>query len=175
MRRLLKFIHVLGASGMLGAMACLLVLLAFTPQPETLAEYARMRAAMAGIAQWILLPALGLTLVGGLFAMAMTPVFHNAGWAWVKLATGILTFEWTLVALLGPLQKQAELSAQALAGDLDPARLETALTAEQGSIWVLLSVALLNVVLGIWRPRFSRRAATATEGDPRPAGGKQGA
>lgn len=164
MRRLLKFLHVLGAIGLIGSMLCLLVLLAFTPEPETIAEYARMRAAMGGIAKWILLPSLGLVLVGGLFAMAMTSAFHNAGWAWIKLATGILTFEWTLVAVQGPMQRQAELSARALAGELDPALIETLLHAERGSLWVLLAVALINVVLGVWRPPFSRPAKSTQSG-----------
>lgn len=160
MRRFLKLLHVIGAIGMIGAMACLLVLLVFTPDTESIAEYARMRAAMGGIAQWILLPSLGLVLVGGLFAMAMTSAFHNAGWAWVKLATGILTFEWSLVAVQGPMQKQAEISARALAGEIDPAQIETMLHAERGSLWIMLGIALLNVFLGVWRPRFSKPAKT---------------
>ena len=40
MRRMLKFLHTMGAIGPFGAMTCLLVLLAFTPQPTSLSEYA---------------------------------------------------------------------------------------------------------------------------------------
>ena len=64
MRRALKFLHTMGAIGMMGAMACLLVLLAFTPPPTPVSEYAVMRAAMGAIATWIFLPSLGLTLGG---------------------------------------------------------------------------------------------------------------
>jgi hypothetical protein len=64
MRRLMKFMHTIGAIGLMGAMGCLLVLLSFTPTPASLSEYARMRAAMGGIATWIFFPSLGLTLIG---------------------------------------------------------------------------------------------------------------
>ena len=49
MRRLMKFMHTIGAIGLTGAMACLLVLLSFTPAPTSLSEYALMRAAMGGV------------------------------------------------------------------------------------------------------------------------------
>jgi hypothetical protein len=67
MRHLIKFLHTLGAIGMMGAMACLLVLLAFLPEPMRLSDYASMRAAMGAVAGWIFLPSLALTLVAGLF------------------------------------------------------------------------------------------------------------
>jgi len=59
----MKFMHTMGAIGIMGAMACLLVLLSFIPTPTSLLEYALMRAAMDGIATWIVLPSLGLTLM----------------------------------------------------------------------------------------------------------------
>lgn len=152
----MKFLHTIGAIGMMGAMACLLVLLAFAPEPSSLREYALLRGAMGGIAQWILLPSLAMTLVAGLLAMALTPTFHNAGWALVKLATGVLVFEWGFVGVQGPMQAEAESSAAALAGQLDPATLAQSLSAERGSLWVLLAIAALNVVLGVWRPRLRR-------------------
>ncbi len=157
MRQFLKFIHVLGAIGMIGAMACLLVMLFFLPEPQSLPEYARMRGAMGAIAQYILLPSLGLTLVGGLLGIAWTAAYHNAGWAWAKLATGILVFEWTLVAIQGPMQRQAETAAKAVAGQIDPSMIESTVHAERASLWIMLAIALLNVALGIWRPRFSRQ------------------
>ena len=155
MRRLLKFLHTMGAIGLMGAMACLLVLLNFTPAPASLAEYARMRAAMGAIATWVFLPSLGLTLIAGLLAIAVNRAYHNAGWAGVKAVTGILMFEWGFVAIQGPLQQEAELSARALVGEIDSAMLAGLLTAERNSLWILLAVGTANVVLGIWRPRLT--------------------
>jgi hypothetical protein len=88
--------------------------------------------------------------------MALNRVFLNAGWAWLKLATGVLMFEGGLVYVQGPMKQEAERSARALAGLVDPAALAVSLTGERGTLWVLLAVATANVALGIWRPRILR-------------------
>lgn len=133
----------------------MLVLLSFAPPPTSLAGYASMRGAMGAIATWIFLPALALTLVAGLLAMAANYAYQNAGWAWVKLATGILVFEGGL-RVQGSMQEEAGRSARALAGQIDPTTLAGSPGAERNTLWVLLAVATANLVLGIWRPRLSR-------------------
>ena len=158
MRQSIKFLHTIGAIGMMGAMACLVLLLGALPEPSHLAEHAALRGAMGTIATWILLPSLALTLVAGLLAMAASRGYQNAGWAWIKLATGVLVFEAGFSGVAGPLQDEAERSHQALAGD--PAALTglaQTVDAERGTLWVLLAIATLNVVLGVWRPRLRRR------------------
>src|SRR5215471_3081075 len=155
MRRLLKFLHTIGAIGLMGAMACLIVLLGFVPKPTSLPEYAMMTAAIGGVVTWIFFPSLALTLIAGLLAIAANRAYHNAGWAWAKLATGILIFEWGFTAILGPLQEEAELTARVLAGEADAGALSLSLAAERNSLWVLLAVSAANVVLGIWRPRLT--------------------
>lgn len=153
-RRLMKFLHTAGAIGFMGSMACFLVMLSMMPAPEKIAEYALMRGTMGAIAKWIFLPSLGLTLIAGLLAMAVNPVFHNAGWALTKLVTGVLIFEWGFVAVQGPMEQGAELSAQVLAGQGSIAELALTAGAERNSMWILLGVAVVNIVLGVWRPRF---------------------
>ena len=157
----LKFLHTIGAIGLIGSLGCLLVLMSLTPGPGSLAEYALMHRAMGAIATWIFFPSLGITLVAGLLAIGLNRGFHNAGWAWLKLATGILIFEGGFVRVLGPLQQGAEESARAVAGLLDPATLPGSLDAERNTVWVMLVVATVNVVLGIWRPRLTRRPAVS--------------
>ncbi|MET0677380.1 MAG: hypothetical protein ABW175_16410 [Bradyrhizobium sp.] len=156
MRRTMKFLHTMGAIGLMGSMACLLVLLSVIPPPSSLSQYALMRAAMSSVATWVFLPSLALTLVAGLLAIAVNRAYHSAGWAWVKLASGILIFEWGFAAVQGPMQQEAELSAQVLAGGADATTLAASLGAEANSLWVLLAVATANVVFGIWRPRLTR-------------------
>ncbi|WCS23849.1 hypothetical protein LOK46_22240 [Methylobacterium sp. NMS14P] len=156
MRRLLKFLHTMGSAGLLGAMASLVVMLGLSPAPSALAGYAATRGAMGAVATWIFLPALAVTLMSGLLAMALNRAFLNAGWAWLKLATGVLMFEGGLVYVQGPMKQEAEQSARALAGLVDPAVLAVSLTGERGTLWVLLAVATANVALGIWRPRILR-------------------
>lgn len=156
MRRFLKFAHTMGAIGFMGSLASLLVMLSVAPPPSSLAAYAASRGAMGAVAAWIFMPSLGLTLVAGLLAIGLNRGFHNAGWAWVKLATGILIFEGGISGVQGPMQEEAALSAQALAGQIDPATLAGSLGSERGTLLVLLAVATVNVVLGIWRPRLTR-------------------
>ena len=146
----------MGSAGLLGAMASLVVMLSLSPAPSALTGYAAMRGAMGAVATWIFLPALAVTLMSGLLAMALNRAFLNAGWAWVKLATGVLMFEGGLVYVQGPMKQEAEQSARALAGLVDPAVLAVSLTGERGTLWVLLAVATANVALGIWRPRILR-------------------
>jgi hypothetical protein len=155
MRRAMKFLHTIGAIGLMGAMVCLIVLLGFVPKPSSLSEYALLTAAMSGVVTWVFFPSLALTLIAGLLAIAVNRAFHSAGWAWAKLASGILVFEWGFTAILGPMQEEAELSARALAGEIDVASLSASLGAERNSLWVLLAVATANVILGIWRPRLT--------------------
>lgn len=140
----------------MGAMATLLVLLSMAPPPASLAGYALIRGAMGTIATWIFFPSLGLTLIAGLVAIAYSNAYHNAGWAWAKAVSGILIFESGFIGVLGPMQEEAKRSAKALAGQADPATLAASLTAERNTLWILLAVATASVVLGVWRPRFSR-------------------
>ena len=147
MRKLLKFLHTIGAVGMMGAMACLLVMLASKPPPSDAAGHAAMRTAMGAIATWVFLPSLALTLVSGLLAMAASRFYQNAGWAWIKLATGVLVFEAGFAGVVGPMQDAASRGADAL----DAAEIASV---GPGTIYVLLALALLNVALGVWRPRL---------------------
>lgn len=149
----------------MGSMASLVVLVGFVPSPASLAEYALVRGAMGAVSTWIFLPSLALTLVAGLLAIAVNRAYHNAGWAWVKLASGILVFEGGFVSVQGPMQEEAERSAAALAGQINPATLGGSLSAEQGTLWALLVIAAANVALGIWRPRLSLRPGRASVRD----------
>lgn len=156
MRRLLKFLHTMGAIGLMGAMACLLVLLQMTPAPAELSQYALMREAISRVATWIFLPSLALTLIAGLLAIAVNRAFHNVGWPWAKALSGILLFEYGFVGVQGPMKQEAELAARAVAGEVPVTELAASLGPETMSLWILLAVATANVVLGVWRPRFTR-------------------
>ena len=142
---------------MLGALAAMLVLHTVLPGTDDLAGYGQMRAAIARIAEWLLLPSLGLVLVSGLLAMAVGTSYHNAGWAWAKLALGVVMFEGTLLAVQGPAQREAALAERVAAGDAAPAELALSLAGEWYSLWIIAMLATLNIALGIWRPRFGRR------------------
>lgn len=151
----MKFLHTIGAIGLMGGMACLFVLLGLMPPLTSLREYALMSGATGAVATWVFFPSLALTLIAGLLAIALNRAYHSAGWAWAKLASGILIFEGGFVAVLGPLQDEADLAARALAGEVDPATLLLSASSVRTSLGVLLAVAAANVVFGIWRPRLT--------------------
>jgi hypothetical protein len=67
-----------------------------------------------------------------------------------------LIFEAGLARVIGPIQEEAKRSAAALAGQLDPALITGSYGAERGTLWLLLVVAMVNIILGIWRPRLTR-------------------
>jgi hypothetical protein len=69
---------------------------------------------------------------------------------------GVLVFELGFAAIQGPMQQEAELSARALTHEVDSSALAASLGTEWKSLWVLLAVAMVNVILGIWRPRLTR-------------------
>jgi len=134
-------------------MAALLVALIQMRGVESSTDMYLVVSLMDRIARWILLPSLGLTLVSGLLAMAAVPAYHGAGWVWAKLATGVLTFEGSLMAIQGPVQSLAEeaaMSATASAAYVIPPDQMDAL---HGSLVTLMAVAVVNIALGIWRPR----------------------
>ena len=167
MRRLLKFLHTMGAIGMMGAMAAMLIILAFTPLPDSLNDYTVLRITLGGVAEWLLLPSMTVVLLSGLWSMAITPAFHNAGWVLLKLVSGLIVFKGVLFSIQGPAQREAALSAGVLDGQMDPAVLGHSTSGEWGALWVIMVVATANVVLGVWRPRLSRvrKARPATEPD----------
>ena len=161
MRKFLKFLHMLGGIGLTGALFVQMLMLHNMPPVDSLQAYAAARGQMGLVAQWLLFPALAIVLVSGLLSMAWTDAFHGAGWAWAKLALGIGVFEGALMAIQGPAQREAALAAAALLGEVDPAQLGLTATAEWKSTLVILGVAIANIVLGVYRPKFSRKPSAA--------------
>lgn len=158
MKRLLKALHEIGAIGVMGALATCVVL-AWTAPTDSPVGYAAVRQGIAEVSKWILVPSLAIVVVSGLLSMAVTDAFHDAGWAWLKALLGLAMFEGTLLTVSGSARRAAELSAEAAAGQADPAQLAAVLRTEWGGLWLLLALSLANIVLAVWRPRFSRRAA----------------
>lgn len=157
LRRFTKFAHELGSTGFTGALAVHMVLLTLDPGPEQLEIHAVIRQAIAGIGDWLLFPSLGVVLFSGLLAIGINRAFHDVGWVWLKLLFGISVFEGTLVAVHGPAQRAADKAVAALAGELDVARLATEHN-EWMALWVMMSIAVLNIWLGVYRPRFMKRS-----------------
>ena len=157
MRRLLKFLHTLGAIGYAGGLAAYMLVLTGAPEISSLNEYAALRASLVPVTVWLLMPSMLVTLVSGLLAMAINFSYQNAPWVWAKALSGILIFESTLMAIDGPTKAAASASARAVAGVIDAEALSRLVEDEWGAWWALLGLAAANVALAIWRPRFGMR------------------
>ncbi len=163
MRKALKFVHTLAGVGLLGALITLSIAIVQIPSPVEQPElYVAFRNLMDAIARWLLFPSLIFTLIAGMLSMVVVKSYLHAGWVWAKLATGIIMFEGTLLAVQGPMQKEAEQARAILAAGEGFEKLGTRLDGELYSIWILAAVCVLNVFLGVWRPRFSRTSDPAS-------------
>ena len=154
--RILKILHEIGAIGVAGSFAACIVLIAKTPTPSLIA-YAAMRQGIAAIAQWLLLPSLGMVLISGLLAIAATNAYKNAAWAWIKALLGISVFEGTLLTINASARRAADLAALAASGHGDAVQLAEVLRTEWGGLWLLLGLSIANVALAVWRPRIYGR------------------
>jgi len=152
-RRLVKLVHALGAAGMIGGGLALAVLLFVAREAIGTPGYITALVAMAKLGAWIIGPSVLATVGSGVLSIAVTPAFQDAGWVWVKAATGIAVFEGSLL-FLGPIQTEAKRAAGGLADGPDLATLAHMLRAEGNTLWVILAVSFANVVLGVWRPRL---------------------
>ena len=130
----------------MGSLASLLVLMIFSPPSTSPAGYALMHGAIAAIAKWVFFPSFALTLIAGMMAIAVNRAFHDAGWAWVKLATGILVFA-------GSFQVLARYRTKPRKAWVRRSQRRSESKARCG---FFLAVSTANVVLGVWRPRLTR-------------------
>ncbi|NJK88777.1 MAG: hypothetical protein HC923_04845 [Myxococcales bacterium] len=161
MKRTLKFLHEIGTVGVMGAVSVMLILSSFG-KGLPIEDHAILREVIRLTSRLLLIPSLLIVLASGLIAMAVHKPYHNAGWVWAKLVTTPLVLEATLIAIDGPAQIAAKLSAKAAAGDAAAmTALEKVLRHEQGGLWVALFLYTANVALGVYRPKKRRRAAMA--------------
>jgi hypothetical protein len=156
MKRTLKFLHEIGSIGVIGALAAHLVLIV-SARHMSLVQYAAVRMCILNMSKWVLLPALTICLITGVLAMAVTPAYQNAGWAWIKALLGVSMLEGTLGAVQATARDAAELSNRALAGDGDAVGMADVLRHEWGGLWTIMVLSVLNVALAIWRPRLTRK------------------
>lgn len=156
-RRVLKILHELSSSGIIGALAAHLALLSVASTTQML-EYAAVRRGIEVITQYVLLPSLAVVLISGLLSIAVHRPFHGAGWAWLKLALGMAMFEGTLGAVNATARDASALAAKIVAGEAPVSSMDDVLRHEWGGLWFILFLSIINIVLGVWRPRLSRRA-----------------
>lgn len=158
-RKTLKVLHTVASGGLVGGAGAYIVLLGGA-SPETAAGYADMRATIATLTNFILMPSLGVAIVSGLLAMIVHPPFLDKGWVWIKALMGILMFQAVLVLVVGEANAIArDARALANAGE-EIAGLQAAHVKEIWTLGVVLALSLANIVFGVWRMRLMKPAAT---------------
>ncbi len=159
-RRVLKILHEISSAGMIGALGAHLVLVSLATASAV--EYAVVRRGIEAITKYVMLPSLGVVIVSGLLAIAVHRPFHSAGWAWIKLALGVSVFEGTLGAVNATARDASALAAKVAAGELPASAMDDVLRHEWGGLWVIFGLAVVNIVLGVWRPKLGKRATAAS-------------
>ncbi len=168
MRRLpktLKFLHTLAACGIIGGIGCHMILLIFAPQ-ETPAAYADMRQSISAISNYVLVPSLAIVLISGLLSMAVHTPFLNRGWAWLKAGMGFFMFKAVLTIVGVTANQAADIAQRIEEGEPAEALLQAAIFNEWAFLIFVMILSVANVVLGVWRPRFSRRPRATTQRAP---------
>ncbi len=81
-----------------------------------------------------------------------------------EAATTLLVLEGTLVALSGPAQGAAVVSARIAAGEpADAEELADFVRHERGGLAMIALLSIVNIALAVWRPRFKRRTPPPPE------------
>jgi hypothetical protein len=154
MRKTIKFLHTLASCGMIGALLGYMILLSYGPN-ATPAEYVDTRKAIAVLCDYILVPSLGIVLVSGFVSMLAHKPYMQKGWVWVKALTTIGIFESTMVVVQSKAAAGVDISTKILKGQADASALSE-LSQEWGAIGVVLTLAVANVLVGVWRPRIEK-------------------
>lgn len=158
-RRTVKFLHTVSGLGLVGGLAAYMLVLWAGPEVTSISEYAALRESLAALSKWLILPSMLGVVLSGLLAMGLNFNYMEAPWVWLKLLSGVLVFEGSIAGIDGPAQTAARLSAQARAGEIDAAALAEGVRDEWTAGWTLLFLAVANIALATWRPRFRRKRA----------------
>ena len=154
MRKLMKFFHTTGSLGVAGGLAAFMLILHFGPPIGATAEYVNLREGVDALSSYIILPSMAVVMLSGVLSMAVHFPFQNATWVWIKLLVGFLILESMLATIDAPARDAADAAREALAGQLTLEELSSSVNDRWFAWWVLLTLALANVGLAIWRPRF---------------------
>ena len=150
MRKLLKFLHTLGSCGLIGGLLVYMIVLGLVPQ-DTPADFVGARRIIGLLGTYILLPSMGACLATGLMSISVHRPFQELRWVWVKAALGIGMFEGTL-GLQSKASHAVGLSEALVEGKTTAAAVAAELSSEWYLLAAIMTLAIANIVLGVWRP-----------------------
>ncbi|MEL6199699.1 MAG: DUF2269 family protein [Pseudomonadota bacterium] len=164
-RKLSKIVHTLSAFAYAGGIAAYLFVLAAAPEPTDISQVLTLRTSIDFLVSWLIIPGMLVVLVSGLVSMMVHTPFMEQGWVLLKAVSGVLIFEASLASIDGPARRAKEAAERAAAGEFDLAELSGMMHDEWTALVILLGLAVANVVLGIWRPRPTRRKRYVQPGE----------
>ncbi len=160
-RKIVKILHTIAASGLIGGLGCYMVLLTISTPIEPSA-YADLRQSIALVSDYVLLPSLALGLVTGLFSMVVHTPFQDKGWVWIKAVSGVLMFKGVLTIVSAKADHAARVSIEIANGEAAPDALQSLLAMEWYTLLAVMAISIANVILGVWRPRVVRLSPPET-------------
>lgn len=160
-RKTMKIVHTLASAAMIGGLAAYMILLVYAPQ-DTPEAYAQLRASIAALSTYLLLPSLAIVVLSGLLSMIIHKPFMDKGWVWLKALTGILMFKGVLTIVAAKADYAASVSTRIANGEATAEVLDRALAHEWATLVVVLAISVANVVLGVWRPRLLKTPSASS-------------
>jgi hypothetical protein len=145
--RFIKVLHELGSIGLMGGVAVVMVVRSRAQLPEAPAYFELCHAIDVSY-RWIIIPSLALCVFSGFASMMVHRPYWNALWAWLKGASGAVVLN--ICCRMQTMAHRAT-DAEYLR---DRAQLADVFRGEWSGLWLLMILSLLNVVVGIYRPRF---------------------
>ena len=158
--RLIKLIHYLALIGFVGGTAATLVLASFADDvPHSLVPVVRL--AIVAVSESLMVPSLVVLVVSGLLLVVARPLLVNARWVWAKAVIALTLAAIALAVVHPAVNLAAVLERESSLGASASGALHEALSAEQiGSIANLL-LAVVAIMVAVWRPKLGQSARDA--------------
>ncbi len=160
--RIVKVIHFLGLIGFVGGLAASAVLAEFADQapPGVLAA---LRLSMAEIGETLIVPSLVLIIVSGMLLLVARPMLVHARWVWAKAVLALVMAIVALAVVQPGARRAAVLASEAALGTPALEAMVQATEADRIGGAIAMVLALLAIVLAVWRPRLGQNARRPSE------------
>lgn len=162
--RLIKLVHYLALIGFVGGTAATLVLANFADGvPQSLVPVVRL--AIVAVSESLLVPSVVVLVVSGLLLVVARPLLVHARWVWAKAVIALTVAAIALAVVHPAINLAAVLESESSLGASASDALRKAFSAEQiGSIANLL-LALVAIVVAVWRPKLGQSARDSSADD----------
>lgn len=96
--------------------------------------------------------------------MVVHTPFFDKSWVWIKALTGVLMFQAVLVLVVGEANNLADLAREVAERGRQRKVLMRSIKKSSGRSAPLLAISVVDIVLGVWRPRIMKMALAPLKG-----------